>query len=107
MSHSGPDGRVSAIQRARDTVDSGQFRAELAKLVAFATESQNPAQRAELDRYLHEAMQPRFKALGFGCVVYENPDAQGGPLLLATRIEGTGLPTVMENDHGDLVFGQA
>ena len=107
MSHSGPDGRVSAIQRARDTVDSGQFRAELAKLVAFATESQNPAQRAELDRYLHEAMQPRFKALGFDCVVYENPDAQGGPLLLATRIEGTGLPTVIGYGHGDVVFGQA
>ena len=38
-------GREAAAARARDCLDSGQFKADLAALVAAPTESQNPAQR--------------------------------------------------------------
>lgn len=97
--------RTTALARATDYFDSGQLHSELAALVAYQTESQNPAQTAQLREYLSEAMQPRLEAMGFECTVHDNPVA-GGPLLLGTRIEDAALPTVLTYGHGDVIWGQ-
>ncbi|MDT8343212.1 MAG: M20 family metallopeptidase [Thermohalobaculum sp.] len=98
--------RDGAIARAEADFDSGRFTAELADLVAFETESQNPAQAPELRRYLAEAMAPRLRALGMACEIFDNPDPQGGPLMLAERIEDPALATVLTYGHGDVIRAQ-
>jgi acetylornithine deacetylase/succinyl-diaminopimelate desuccinylase-like protein len=100
--------RSGAIGRARDYIDSGEFEAELARRVAIRTESQrfpDPAALAECRRYLDSEMQPAFAAMGFTSKVYDNPVEGQGPVLLATRIEDLGLPTVLGYGHGDVVRG--
>ena len=99
--------RDGAIERARGRFDARDFHVELARLVAFETESQEPAGRAWSLHYLEEAMRPRLEALGLACEIVENPDPRGGPLLLAERREGDELPTVLTYGHGDTVRGQA
>ena len=81
------DARQDAVARAEGYFDQGGFQADLAALVAHPTESQDPAQRPHLDRYLTEAMIPRLSGLGFATRVLDNPDPRGGPLLIAERIE--------------------
>ncbi|MCA0964186.1 M20 family metallopeptidase [Salipiger bermudensis] len=100
--------RDAAISHVTDYFDAGTFQSDLAGLVAFRTESQNPAQEArdESLRYLREAMLPRLEALGFACEIIENPDPRGGPLLLGERVEAEGLPMVLTYGHGDAVLGQ-
>ncbi|MDQ7072162.1 MAG: M20/M25/M40 family metallo-hydrolase [Rhodobacterales bacterium] len=100
-------GRDAAITKAREYFESGAYFAELAELVAYPTESQNPARKAELSRYLNTAILPRLEAAGFRCEMFENSDPRGGPFLVAERIEGDGLPTVLSDGHGDVVHGQA
>jgi acetylornithine deacetylase/succinyl-diaminopimelate desuccinylase-like protein len=100
-------GRDAAIAKVTAYFESGAYRAELAALVATPTESQNPARKAELLRYLDEAIGPRLAAAGFQCEVFENSDPRGGPFLIAERHEGDGLPTVLSYGHGDVVHGQA
>lgn len=100
--------RDAAISHVTDYFDAGTFQSDLASLVAFRTESQNPAQEArdESLRYLKEAMLPRLEALGFACEIIDNPDPRGGPLLLGERVEAEGLPMVLTYGHGDAVLGQ-
>ncbi len=100
--------RDTAMAHAADYFDGGAFQTDLAELVAYRSESQNPAPeaRAEMHRYLAEAMRPRLEALGFECEIIDNPDPSGGPLLLGERHEGDGLPTVLTYGHGDTVRGQ-
>ncbi|WP_370049640.1 MULTISPECIES: M20 family metallopeptidase [Salipiger] len=100
--------RDAAISHVTDYFDAGTFQSDLAGLVAFRTESQNPAQEArdESLRYLKEAMLPRLEALGFACEIIDNPDPRGGPLLLGERVEAEGLPMVLTYGHGDAVLGQ-
>ena len=98
--------REGAIARAEAAFDDGRFTAELAELVAFETESQEPAKAAELRRYLEAAMIPRLGRLGFACEVCANPQAKAGPILVAERIEGEGLPTVLTYGHGDVIRAQ-
>ncbi|WP_340108981.1 M20 family metallopeptidase [Pikeienuella sp. HZG-20] len=98
--------REGAIQRASDWFDSGAFQSELSRLVAYETESQNPAQKAELSRYLDEAMAPRLKAMGFELSRHENTDPRGGPFLVGVRIEDAALPTVLTYGHGDVIRAQ-
>ena len=100
--------RDAAISHVTDYFDAGTFQSDLAGLVAFRTESQNPAQEArdESLRYLREAMLPRLEALGFACEIIDNPDPRGGPLLLGERVEAEGLPMVLTYGHGDAVLGQ-
>jgi acetylornithine deacetylase/succinyl-diaminopimelate desuccinylase-like protein len=38
--------------------------------------------------------------------VLDNPDAGRGPVLLGSRIEDPGLPTVLVYGHGDVVRGE-
>ncbi len=98
--------RAGAIARARDYVEGGAFEADLARRVAFRTESQLlPASLPELTRYLEEEMAPAFQRLGFTTRIYANPLPNQGPVLLATRIEDAKLPTVLGYGHGDVVRG--
>jgi len=51
-------------------------------------------------------MQPSFERAGFSCRVFDNPVPDGGPLLLAERIEDPSLVTVLSYGHGDVIRGQ-
>jgi acetylornithine deacetylase/succinyl-diaminopimelate desuccinylase-like protein len=98
--------RSGAITRARDYVRSGAFEADLARRVAIQTESQLlPASQPQLAAYLESEMRPAFEAMGFSCRIYPNPLPGQGPVLLATRQEGSDLPTVLGYGHGDVVLG--
>ena len=96
--------RNAAISAAKTLTDTGQFQTELAELVAHPTESQNPERQSALVHYLKEAMCPRFLKLGFDCEIVTN--SEGAPFLIARRIEGTDLSTVLSYGHGDVVRGQ-
>ncbi|PTX56390.1 acetylornithine deacetylase/succinyl-diaminopimelate desuccinylase-like protein [Litoreibacter ponti] len=98
--------RASAINRVTSYFDQGNFRRDLGDLVAFETESQDPAGASELVRYLDEAMAKRLTALGFAYEVHANPIAGAGPILLAQRVEGEDLPTVLTYGHGDVIRAQ-
>ena len=50
--------RAEAIDRARQTLHSGEFLAELDRRVAYPTESQNPNRRDTLRAYLEQELQP-------------------------------------------------
>ncbi|MEE9587956.1 MAG: M20 peptidase family dipeptidase, partial [Hyphomicrobiaceae bacterium] len=97
--------RAGAIGRATDYLDSGTFEEELARRVAIPTESQTPDGLPHLPRYLDAEMLPAFEAMGFACQTYDNPVAGCGSVLLATRTEAGGLPTVLGYGHGDVIRG--
>ncbi len=98
--------RDNAIARATSYFESGALQTDLAELVAFQTESQNPAQRDELGRYLTHAIAPRLRASGFDCTLHDNPDPDGGPLLVGMRIEDPAFKTVLTYGHGDVTWAQ-
>ncbi|MFZ4806247.1 MAG: M20 family metallopeptidase [Hyphomicrobiaceae bacterium] len=97
--------RAGAIAEARAYVEDGRFEADLARRVAIPSTSQAPEGLPHLKRYLEEEMIPAFTALGFTSQMFENPVAGAGPVLLATRLEGAGLPTVLGYGHGDVIRG--
>ena len=98
--------RAGAMAGARSYVESGTFEADLARRVAFKTESQMlPASLPELQRYLDEEMAPAFAQLGFTTRIYPNPLPGQGPVLLATLHRGASLPTVLGYGHGDVIRG--
>lgn len=98
--------RNHTLQAAMAYFDSGRLQAELADLVKYPSESQNPDQAAVLRDYLSKAIQPRLEAMGFECWIHDNPAPSGGPFLLGSRIEAPGLPTILTYGHGDVVRGQ-
>ena len=100
--------REAAVSHATDHVDSGRLQSELAHLVGYRSESQNPDRRDVLHDYLAQAILPRLTAAGFDCAIHDNPDgpAKGGPILLGTRIEDPSLPTILTYGHGDVIWGQ-
>ena len=98
--------RQTAIDTAAAYFDKGTFKSELADLVSYRTESQKEGTGPELTRYLEGAIQPRLKAMGFDCEIIANPDPHGGPLLIAERREGEGLPTILTYGHGDVIRAQ-
>jgi len=98
--------RAAALQAAVEHFDSGAFLRDLARRVAIRTESQDPASGPALQAYLESEMGPTLAALGFGCSLHANPDGSHGPLMIATRHEGDGLPTVLVYGHGDVIRGQ-
>jgi acetylornithine deacetylase/succinyl-diaminopimelate desuccinylase-like protein len=98
--------RESAIATVSTYFDEGRFQSDLAGLVAYQTESQNPNQGVELMRYLTGAMEPRLTALGFSCTLNANPDPSGGPFLVGERHEGDDLPTILTYGHGDVIRAQ-
>jgi len=98
--------RAAALQAAVEHFDSGAFGRDLGRRVAIRTESQDPASGPALHAYLADEMQPSLTALGFSCTLHTNPDTAYGPLMVATRHEGDGLPTVLVYGHGDVIRGQ-
>ena len=97
--------RDEAVVAATDYLDSGGFEADLARRVAIPSESQTKAGLPHCARYLDEEMIPAFAAMGFQTQVFQNPIPDCGPVLLATRHEGDGLPTVLGYGHGDVIRG--
>ncbi len=98
--------RHGAISRIRNYIEGGAFEAELAARVAHRTESQKlPDSLPHLHRYLEEEMVPAFEATGFKVTRYDNPVPGQAPAILATRLEGSTLPTVLGYGHGDVVRG--
>ena len=95
--------RSLAIGHGCDYFDSGAFRADLARRVAFRTE----AGRAEqLHAYLEQEMVPAARRLGADARILDNPDPAGGPVLIAHRHEADGLPTLLTYGHGDVVHAE-
>src|SRR5438477_344820 len=98
--------RSDAIARARQELQSGEFLAELARRVAYRTESQNAERRDCLRAYLEEELQPSFSRLDFESRLIESP-CGGAPYLLAHYRENPQAPTVLMYGHGDVVDGMA
>ncbi|MEM1275402.1 MAG: M20 family metallopeptidase [Pseudomonadota bacterium] len=97
--------RQSAITQARRYLSDGAFEADLARRVAYRTESQVPDGLPDARRYLDEEMAPAFARLGFETQIFENPFPDVAPVMLATRNEGAPI-TVLGYGHGDVVRGQ-
>jgi acetylornithine deacetylase/succinyl-diaminopimelate desuccinylase-like protein len=97
--------RQAVIDKARQTLASGELFRTLSRRVAMPTESQNPDRAAEMRRYLDEEMIPALRELGFTCAVLTHPKAQA-PFLVAERHEDDALPTVLGYGHGDVIRGQ-
>jgi acetylornithine deacetylase/succinyl-diaminopimelate desuccinylase-like protein len=98
--------RAQAIASATEYFDSGTFRADLARRVAFRTESLPPRQCPALRDYLEQEMLPAAGRLGATAQVLDNPVADGGPLLIAQRHESDDLPTVLTYGHADVVLAE-
>ena len=97
-------GREAAVARAQAGFDLGAFKADLARLVAAPTESQNPERADALRAYLTTNMRPIFEELGFSCDLLTHAKAPG-PFLLAERREDPSRPTILGYGHGDVVRG--
>jgi acetylornithine deacetylase/succinyl-diaminopimelate desuccinylase-like protein len=102
-----PVTRSAAIERASDYFDSGDFLTDLARRVAFRTESQVPARQPDVRAYLEQEMIPAARRLGADARVLDNPDARGGPLLIGHRHEDDSLPTVLTYGHADVVIAES
>jgi len=99
--------RESAISRATRHFDEGAFMADLARRIAFRTESQVPESYPHLTEYLELELRPAFERIGFTVEIIDNPVAGAGPFLFAERIEEPELPTVLSYGHGDVIRGLA
>ena len=99
--------RDIAIAYAAAGFDDGRFIADLARRVAYRSESQVPASRPQLEAYLHDELVPVFERLGFTTEILPNPVATAGPLLLAERFEAAELPTMLGYGHGDVIRGMS
>jgi len=99
--------RESAISRATRHFDEGAFMADLARRIAFRTESQVPESHPHLTEYLELELRPAFERIGFTVEIIDNPVIGAGPSLFAERIEAPELPTVLSYGHGDVIRGLA
>ena len=99
--------RSLAVAYATDYFDSGAFLVDLARRVAFRTESAAAGCRPEMLAYLEQEMVPAARRLGATARVLDNPDAGGGPFLIAHRHEADDLPTVLTYGHADVVLAEA
>jgi acetylornithine deacetylase/succinyl-diaminopimelate desuccinylase-like protein len=97
--------RDQAIARALSGFDEGKFRDRLASLVAIPSTSQDPAHRADIDRYLADAIRPWLETMGFTTDIHPNPEPGLTPILTAQRLEDPALPTILTYGHGDTVRG--
>ena len=97
--------RDATLACAAETVDSGRLFDELARRVAYRTESQVDASRGELPRYLQDEIAPAFSAMGFTTEIVANPVNAAHPFLIATRVEAPSLPTILGYGHADVIRG--
>ncbi|MFT5449024.1 MAG: acetylornithine deacetylase/succinyl-diaminopimelate desuccinylase-like protein [Gammaproteobacteria bacterium] len=98
--------RDAAIGTALSYFDDGDFLRDLARRVAIRSESQNPEAGDEINRYLSDEMMPTLSELGFECHIMDNPLPGCWPMLLAERVEGENLPTILSYGHGDVILGR-
>jgi acetylornithine deacetylase/succinyl-diaminopimelate desuccinylase-like protein len=96
--------REAAIAKAEAYFESGALKADLARLIAMPTESQNPDRAEVLTAYIENEMRPLLESLGFTCKTLHHPKAKG-PFLFAERIEDPALPTILGYGHGDVIRG--
>jgi acetylornithine deacetylase/succinyl-diaminopimelate desuccinylase-like protein len=97
--------RSTALELARKHLDSGRFFTDLQRRVACRTESQGGSVEA-LDAYLMGEITPALAAMGFEVRTVHHRGAAGeGRFLIAHRVEGPDLPTVLMYGHGDVVRG--
>lgn len=94
--------RRNAIEYASEYFDSGAFKADLSRRVAYPTESQDPDRASVLRDYLVKEIIPSIQRLGFEARIVENVVSSAHPFLVAHRFEGAGLPTVLTYGHGDV-----
>jgi acetylornithine deacetylase/succinyl-diaminopimelate desuccinylase-like protein len=99
--------RSSAINFASDHFDSGKFKAELERRVAYRTESQDPRSGPIMGAYLTEEIIPQLERLGFTARVVDNPVSSRHPFLVARRNEDSAYPTVLTYGHGDVQLAHA
>lgn len=100
--------RDHAIALAVQALDSGRFADDLARRIAYVTESEEPqAAASALRAYLDDEMAPTLTGLGFTVRDIANPVDARLPAVIAERHEGSGLPTVLLYGHGDVVRGHA
>ncbi|MBJ2151633.1 M20/M25/M40 family metallo-hydrolase [Paracoccus sp. IB05] len=104
MSDTAGPGRDATIAAALAALESGRFRDDLAARVAIPSVSTDPAHLADCEGYLRAAIAPELTALGFTLAFYRRPET-ALPFMLASRIEGADLPTVLLYGHGDVVEG--
>jgi acetylornithine deacetylase/succinyl-diaminopimelate desuccinylase-like protein len=95
------------VETQEEYLASGEFFAELAALVAARTESAGGNARVACQAYLEDAMGPFLDEIGCIWRVLENEAHPSAPFLIAHRIEGDDLPTVLMYGHADVVEGQA
>src|SRR6516164_9232582 len=86
--------REDAIARAYDQFRSGVFFEQLARRVAYRTESQNAERGAELRAYLEQELQGAFAELDFACRLVESPSGKG-PFLVAGHLRASSAQTVL------------
>jgi acetylornithine deacetylase/succinyl-diaminopimelate desuccinylase-like protein len=96
--------RKDAIAAAEALVET-RFVEDLARRVRVKTESQVPGRLPECETYLREIGSDLERSLGCTTRIFPNPDAGRGPILVASRIEDPGLPTLLTYGHGDVVPG--
>ncbi|MCF8468482.1 MAG: M20 family metallopeptidase [Sneathiella sp.] len=97
--------REDAIAGIEKYFDQGLFYNDLARRIAIPSTSQDADKRPALYDYLEKEIGPSLQKIGYQTSIFENPDPNGGPLLIAERHEGEGLPTVLTYGHGDVVRG--
>lgn len=96
--------RASLTRSAGEFVRGGAFFDLLAARVARRTESQAAGNGAAAQAYLAEEIVPELTELGFVTAIHDNPESDEHPLLIASRIEDSSLPTVLLYGHGDVQF---
>ncbi len=99
--------RQAIIAEASAYAANGDLAADLKRLVAHRSISQSEGTPEALMNYLSDEMVPLLKGLGYETTIFDNPREGGAPLLIATRIEGEDLPTVLTYGHGDVCNGEA
>ncbi|WP_181274079.1 M20/M25/M40 family metallo-hydrolase [Brevibacterium oceani] len=109
--HTGRDEAADSTARRRALTDSAgafarssAFFVTLAARVARRTESQAAGNGAAAHAYLGEEIVPELESLGFDSRIFDNPESDEHPLLIASRIENPDLPTVLLYGHGDVQF---
>ena len=97
--------RQAVIDNLAEHFDNGAFLSDLARRIAYRTESQVAESFPNLRRYLVEEIGPALEAMGYELHLIDNPVDGGGPFLIARRIEDEKFPTVLTYGHGDVIRG--
>ena len=97
--------RQQALESITQHFDNGEFMQDLARRVAIKTESQIPESHPFLRTYLSDEIGPVLEQMGYDIQILDNPAGVAAPFLVARRIEGPDLPTILTYGHGDVIRG--